>query len=117
VRRHFSAAAARAAGATVGPLAGRTALVTGSTSGIGRAIAVSLASSGANVVLHGLASAADAQALRREFQGYGVKVAVGTQDVSTAAGTAELAALAATEVGPVDILVRASGRRGGGGGD
>ena len=35
-------------------LVGRTALVTGSTQGVGRAIAVALANAGANLVLHGL---------------------------------------------------------------
>ena len=45
-------------------LAGKRALVTGSTSGIGLAVAQALARAGARVMLHGSRPAADAEALR-----------------------------------------------------
>ena len=46
-------------------LNGRTALVTGSTSGIGRGIASALAAHGANVVLNGFGDAAEIESLAR----------------------------------------------------
>ncbi|MEH6617492.1 MAG: SDR family NAD(P)-dependent oxidoreductase, partial [Porticoccus sp.] len=47
-------------------LAGKIALVTGSTSGIGYAMASKLAEAGANVVLHGLIDPAEGEALCQE---------------------------------------------------
>ena len=47
-------------------LKGKTAVVTGSTSGIGLGIAVALAQAGANIVMNGLGSEADNQAAIRE---------------------------------------------------
>jgi NAD(P)-dependent dehydrogenase (short-subunit alcohol dehydrogenase family) len=85
-------------------LAGRTALVTGSTSGLGRAIALQLAAAGANVIVHG----------RHIERGAAV-----VDDIVSAGGTArfvaadlsvpaELARLI-DEVGEVDILVNNAG--------
>lgn len=54
-------------------LVGQWAAVTGSTSGIGRAIAVELASAGANVIIHGRRSEARAQDVVRECQHLGVE--------------------------------------------
>ncbi|MFE5672235.1 SDR family NAD(P)-dependent oxidoreductase [Agromyces sp. NPDC056523] len=83
-------------------LSGRTALVTGSTQGIGRAIAVALADAGARVAINGRTAATveDVVAeLRAESDGRELIAASG--DVTTEDGAAEV--LAAT--GPVDILV------------
>ena len=49
-------------------LAGKTALVTGSTSGIGHAMASKLAEAGANVVLHGLMDPTEGETLRQDFE-------------------------------------------------
>ena len=55
-------------------LKGKTALVTGSTSGIGLGIAKALAEQGADIVLSGLASDEEVEALKSDFQSnYGVK--------------------------------------------
>jgi NAD(P)-dependent dehydrogenase (short-subunit alcohol dehydrogenase family) len=81
---------------------GRLALVTGSTMGIGRAIAETLAAEGARVVVNGRNEAAvkdTVAALSRHGAAHGVAA-----DLATAAGAREvLDALA--KIGPVDILV------------
>jgi 3-hydroxybutyrate dehydrogenase len=56
-------------------LAGKVALVTGSTSGIGAGIARSLGRAGANLVINGLIKDAEGEALRKQFEKeLGVKV-------------------------------------------
>lgn len=57
------------------PLTGKTAVVTGASRGIGRAIALQLAQSGAHVIVHYSAAAAEAQALVAEIQSLGVQSA------------------------------------------
>lgn len=83
-------------------LTGRTALVTGSTQGIGRAIAATLADAGARVAINGRRAegvAATVEELRAEAADRDLVPATG--DVTTAPGAAEV--LAAT--GDVDVLV------------
>ncbi|MCA9216142.1 MAG: SDR family oxidoreductase [Planctomycetales bacterium] len=63
-------------------LSGRTALVTGSTQGVGAALAVALAKSGANVVLHGLRWDAAADQVLRDCEQYGVQTAKIEGDLS-----------------------------------
>ena len=58
----------------MGFLSGKTALVTGSTSGIGEACAKAYASEGANIVLNGFGDAAEIEKLRAGIESeYGVK--------------------------------------------
>ena len=86
-------------------LTGRTALVTGSTSGIGRAIAAAFASAGADVVVNGRSAdrvAATAEQLGEETAGQVRGIAA---DVSTAEGAGELTA----ELPEVDVLVNNAG--------
>ena len=87
-------------------LTGKTVLVTGSTSGIGHAIARGLAGAGAEVVVNGRTQAkVDAAAAAIAKAGPGAKVRGIAADVSTAAGCTALAA-AQPEV---DILINNAG--------
>jgi gluconate 5-dehydrogenase len=89
-------------------LTGRTALVTGSSRGIGLGIARALASAGARVVLNGRdpdALAAAARALAVD----GVDAPVAAFDVTDEAAVVAAVAGVEREVGPIDILVNNSG--------
>ena len=91
-------------------LAGRTALVTGSSSGIGLQIAQALAASGANVLLHGLMDSTAADALVTKIAAnYGVKAAVSTHDLSRGEQVGQMVASCVERLGPVDILVNNAG--------
>lgn len=92
-------------------LAGRTTLVTGSTSGIGLAIAQVLAKSAANVILHGLADSASIERLQWQFRDdYKLNVRVCTADISTAGGCEELYRFTGSLPSKhVDILVNNAG--------
>ncbi len=87
-------------------LKGKTALVTGSTSGIGLGIALSLAREGANIVLNGFG---DASGPRAEVEALGVKVGYHGADMSKPAEIEAMMAYAAAEFGGVDILVNNAG--------
>lgn len=85
-------------------LAGTTALVTGATSGIGRATALALASAGARVLVHGR-DANRGTAVLEEIELGGGRGRFVAADLSNAAGAHQLA----TEAGSVDILVNNAG--------
>ena len=87
-------------------LSGKTALVTGSTSGIGLGIALSLAKAGANLILNGFG---DASAVIAEVGQFGGKVGHHPADVSDPAQIADMIAYAEREFGGVDILVNNAG--------
>ncbi|NWD75980.1 3-hydroxybutyrate dehydrogenase [Pseudomonas gingeri] len=87
-------------------LKGKTALVTGSTSGIGLGIALGLARAGANVLLNGFG---DAAAVIAEVRQFGGRVGHHPADVSDPAQIAEMFAYAEREFGGVDILVNNAG--------
>jgi 3-hydroxybutyrate dehydrogenase len=87
-------------------LQGKTALVTGSTSGIGLGIAKSLAGQGANIVLNGFG---DVEGPKAEVAALGVKVAYHGADMSKPAEIEDMMKFAATQFGRVDILVNNAG--------
>jgi len=87
-------------------LKGKTALVTGSTSGIGLGIALSLARQGANVILNGFG---DAQGPQDEVRALGVKAGYHGADMSKPAEIEAMMAYADSEFGGVDILVNNAG--------
>jgi 3-hydroxybutyrate dehydrogenase len=87
-------------------LQGKTALVTGSTSGIGLGIAKSLAKQGANIVLNGFG---DTEGPQKEIAALGVKVAYHGADMSKASEIEAMMKFAAETFGRVDILVNNAG--------
>jgi len=85
---------------------GRTALVTGSTAGLGFAIAQGLARSGCNIVLTGLATAAEIEAERGSLaRETGVDVAYVRADLAEPDGVERLLEVVERTAGAVDILV------------
>jgi len=91
-------------------LAGKTALITGSTSGIGYAAASKLAEAGANIVLHGLMNPAEGEELRQEFEKkYAVQCLFNSADISTAEGNEELVADSLEKFSEIDILINNAG--------
>ena len=92
-------------------LKGHRALVTGATQGVGRAIAVALATAGADLVLHGLRMDAEAERAREACAATGVRVAVVEGDLSSApVQDAERLFRAATAAMPdIDLLVNNAG--------
>ena len=91
-------------------LNGKTALVTGSTSGIGLGIAKALARQGANLILNGFGDASAPQAEVAEAgKAHGVQVAFHGADMSKPAEIAGMIALGESTFGAVDILVNNAG--------
>jgi 3-hydroxybutyrate dehydrogenase len=91
-------------------LKGKTAVVTGSTSGIGLAIARAMAGDGANVVINGFG---DKAAIEKERTGiekeFSVKAFYSPADMTKPAEIAEMIATAEKTFGSVDVLVNNAG--------
>src|SRR5690554_912319 len=91
-------------------LNGKTALVTGSTSGIGQGIAEALAAEGANVVLNGFGDAAAIEKLRGAIAAeHGVTVTYDGADMSKPAEIARMVKEAEAQFGSIDVLVNNAG--------
>ena len=90
-------------------LQGKTALVTGSTSGIGLGIACSLAAQGANIIMNGFG---DVEAPKAQIAAAGknaIRIGYHGADMSKAAEIEGMFAYAEAEFGGVDILVNNAG--------
>jgi 3-hydroxybutyrate dehydrogenase len=91
-------------------LRGKTALVTGSTSGIGLGVARALAAEGANVMLNGFGDAEVIERLGRDLAGqFGVEVAYDGVDLMHADGPGALIEATRARFGTLDVLVNNAG--------
>jgi len=91
-------------------LAGKVALVTGSTSGIGLGIVQALARAGADVVLNGLGAAFDIERVREQIADeFGVKARFSPADMTKPNSIAEMIAATVAQSGRLDILVNNAG--------
>ena len=91
-------------------LKGKTALVTGSTSGIGLGIATRLAAEGANIVLNGFGDVSQIERLKKELTGKsGIAVTYDPADMTKPAEIAAMLAKAIAQFGAVDVLVNNAG--------
>jgi 3-hydroxybutyrate dehydrogenase len=88
----------------------KTAIITGSTSGIGLGIAEALAAAGANIILNGFGDAAEIETLRARMAAkHGVAVRYDSADMSDAAQIEVMMNRAVKDFGAVDILVNNAG--------
>jgi 3-hydroxybutyrate dehydrogenase len=91
-------------------LAGKTALVTGSTRGLGLEIAGKLAAAGCNVALNGFGDAEEIAAQRKKIEAeHGVRTFYHGANLTVPAEIADLVARASESLGPIDILVNNAG--------
>ncbi|MGR4866659.1 3-hydroxybutyrate dehydrogenase [Caulobacter sp. LARHSG274] len=91
-------------------LQGQVAIVTGSTSGIGHALADALAAQGVNVVLNGLGEMTAIEKTRAALaEKHGVEVLYNGADMTKPGQIAEMVAAAKAEFGELDILVNNAG--------
>ncbi|MBW9173296.1 3-oxoacyl-[acyl-carrier-protein] reductase [Clostridium estertheticum] len=90
-------------------LKGKTAVVTGASRGIGRAIALKLAKHGANVVVNYRNSVDAVQEVVKEIEALGVKVLAIQADISSYADVENMIKKSVEEFGSIDILVNNAG--------
>ncbi|MEI6592543.1 MAG: 3-oxoacyl-ACP reductase family protein [Holophagaceae bacterium] len=90
---------------------GRVAFVTGSSRGIGRAVALELAHWGADVAVHARTNIEMAEAVAAEIRGLGRRAVAVLADVREKAQVEAAADRVKAELGPVDILVNNAGTR------
>ncbi|MGI8408889.1 MAG: 3-oxoacyl-[acyl-carrier-protein] reductase [Pyrinomonadaceae bacterium] len=88
---------------------GKSAIVTGATRGIGKAIALELAKRGANVAFNYSKSAGEADKLKTEIEGLGVKAFAAQCDVGQTDSAADFVKQTKEEFGTIDFLVNNAG--------
>jgi 3-oxoacyl-[acyl-carrier protein] reductase len=93
----------------MGLLSGKTALITGASKGIGRAIAIRYAQEGANVAFTFLSSVEKGAALEKELAEFGVKAKGYRSDASDFKAAEELISSVVAEFGALDVLVNNAG--------
>jgi len=92
------------------PLTGRTAIITGSTSGIGLGIARALADAGADIIINGLGDPAAIEATRAALEeSYGIRAAYDGANLMDPAGAVAMVETAIAAFGSVDILINNAG--------
>jgi 3-hydroxybutyrate dehydrogenase len=91
------------------PLRGKTALITGSTSGIGLGLAHALAGAGANVAINGLGKKEDIEKIIREIEVKGVKCRYNAADMTRPKEIEAMIDEAHKKFGSLDILVNNAG--------
>ncbi|HKO99883.1 MAG TPA: 3-oxoacyl-[acyl-carrier-protein] reductase [Pyrinomonadaceae bacterium] len=91
------------------PFSGKAAIVTGATRGIGRAIALELASRGADVAFNYAKSAEAAESLTKELQDLGVRTLSMQCDVASTESAAEMVKQVKESFGRIDFLVNNAG--------
>jgi 3-oxoacyl-[acyl-carrier protein] reductase len=91
------------------PLAGRAVLVTGASSGIGRAIAVAAAHAGADVAVTYLSNEHGARDVAREIEAVGRRAAVFRTDIADASSVRALGPAARDALGRLDVWVNNAG--------
>jgi 3-oxoacyl-[acyl-carrier protein] reductase len=94
---------------TTQPLAGRTALVTGGSRGIGAAIALALADAGADVAVNYRERAAEANSVAGAITAMGRRSIAVAADVSDGAAVSGMIGTITERLGPVDILINNAG--------
>ena len=90
-------------------LKGKTAVITGASRGIGRAIALKMARNGANVALIYAGNAEAAESVRKEAEGFGAKAVAYKCDVADFAESKSVCEKIAAEFGQIDVLVNNAG--------
>lgn len=90
-------------------LRGQKALVTGANSGIGKATAIALGRSGADVVVNYASDRPAAEAVVAQIQGHGVRAYAHQADVSQEDQVVEMVSTMAERLGTIDILVANAG--------
>ena len=88
---------------------GKSAIVTGGTRGIGKAIVSELARRGANVAFNYSKSADEAEKLKAEIEAFGVKALAAQCDVANTESSADFVKQVTAEFGSVDYLVNNAG--------
>src|SRR5687768_4045333 len=88
---------------------GKSAIVTGATRGIGKAIAMELAKRGARVAFNYARSADEAENIKAEIENFGIKAFAESCDVSNTEAAAEFVKKVKDEFGTIDFLVNNAG--------
>lgn len=90
-------------------LTGKTALITGASTGIGKAIALKMAENGANIAINYIGDQAAAEEVKQAAENLGVKAHIYNCDITGFQKTKEMIDQVAADFGTIDILVNNAG--------